>query len=103
MHPKPYFRRPGALHAGPFPGGRAGLDPVLRIVGLCLLAIAGFAFHQLFHRIHTDVAHATTIGGMLIGATGFASASLGAAMAMLGGHLLDPVRISGRWQGRDGD
>jgi hypothetical protein len=102
MHRKPYLQPANALRDGVFPASRRMRDPVLRIAGLGLLAVAFAACHGLLRSVHAGVPHAATIFEFIVGATGFLGLTLGGALTALGGHLLDPVAVSRRWRGSEG-
>jgi hypothetical protein len=102
MYRKPYLEPVNAPPGGVFPVSRRMRDPVLRIAGLVLLAVAFATCHGLLRSVHAGVPHAATIFEFIVGATGFLGLTLGGALTALGGHLLDPVTVSRRWRGGEG-
>lgn len=73
-------------------------DLPFRLAGLVLILIAAAALYGLIHLIRAGAHHPATIAELLVGAAGFAAASTGGALLMLGAHLLDPVATSERRQ-----
>lgn len=85
MYREPH-RRPPVAH----------IDPAFRLAGLVLILVAVAAICALIHLVQAGVRHPATIAEFVTGATGFAAASAGTALLLLGKHLLDPVAISER-------
>ncbi len=72
---------------------RLRTDLSLRAGGVLSLAIAVIAIHTLA-RLYPQ----TSPLAFLLATIGFLSASAGAMLAVVGGHIRDPVRISARWR-----
>lgn len=71
-------------------------DLILRLMGLVLLCLAVLIGRRLFavpdaHAKEKPLAY-------LLAAAGMASACGGAALTVIGRHLLDPVPLSARWR-----
>jgi hypothetical protein len=58
--------------------------------------LAAAALNALDHLVQTGARHPATPIEFMTGFAGFAAASAGAALLLLGKHLLDPVAISER-------
>lgn len=72
---------------------RLRTDLSLRATGVLSLAIAATAIHT-FARLYQQ----TGPLAFLLATIGFLSASAGAMLVVVGGHIHDPVRISARWR-----
>lgn len=70
-------------------------DPALRLAGLALLCVAVVVGRHLFAA--PDPQGKVTASAYLLALVGMASASTGAALAVLGRHLFDEVELSERW------
>ena len=70
-------------------------DMLLRLAGLALLGLAFVIGRHLFGA--ADPRGKTTPLCYLLALVGMASASSGAALAVLGRHLFDQVALSARW------
>ncbi|PZU59098.1 MAG: hypothetical protein DI547_07640 [Sphingobium sp.] len=81
---------------------RGGIDLALRAGGAALVGTGWLIGRRLEGIMPPDVATRVTFLDMLLAAAMFASLSLGFAMLLLGGHLLDKVQVSERWAARRG-
>lgn len=70
-------------------------DLALRCAGLLLLGLAAMIGRHLFAA--ADPSAKARLSAYLLALIGIASASAGAAMTLLGGHLRDRVELSARW------
>lgn len=76
---------------------RLGAQIGLRVAGLGLLASAWFECGLLRRLVMETPAADTTVGELLLAALMFLSVSAGAALAVIGGGLWKPVKVSERW------
>ena len=67
----------------------------LRLAGILLLVVAGLIAHRLFVTPDPQAKHEPI--AYLLALVGMASASSGAALAVLGPHLFDQVDLPARW------
>lgn len=70
----------------------------LRVAGLALL-VTCWPEGRVLDRLVADPIAAHGAGALLLAALLFVSASLGAALAIVGPGLWKPVRLSARWDG----
>ena len=77
--------------------GWAGL--ALRVAGAALLSGSAIVLSYLFDRFG-GARGAPGAFELLLALIGFASASAGSAMLLLGAHLFDEIEISARWAHR---
>ena len=78
-------------------GNRIIEDLGLRVAGLLLLAIGALAMRRLFMGTPLPRGHTISLAEVGLAAIGFLGLSLGSALFVLGGHLLDQVELSERW------
>lgn len=75
---------------------RRWADPALRLTGVLLMGVAMLVGRRLFGA-PCPQARVTPLC-YLLALIGMASASAGAALAVLGHHLFDRVELSARWR-----
>ena len=76
---------------------RKGAGPAIRLLGAILVALAYFAATALRRRALAGPPLDGDALAWLLAAASFLCASCGAAMALLGDHLFDPVMVARRW------
>lgn len=91
--------RPGRQIGSPDGNGRS-TDILLRLGGLILIALAVSAVYRLGHLARPGARGAGSALEYLLAMLGFACASAGSVMTILGKHLFDAVELSERWQPR---
>jgi hypothetical protein len=74
---------------------RKWASALLRLAGLALLCLATFVARRLFGIAHPE-ARLNPLD-YLLALIGFASASTGSALTVMGRHLFDQVALSARW------
>ncbi len=72
-------------------------DAVLRVCGMASCAIGFFAIRSLVALRSADNQLPNGPLPLVLAAAGFACASLGAALLVLGHHIFDKVEVSARW------
>lgn len=74
------------------------LDAAFRGSGALLLLMAGLAVRELLRRVVAEGPAFPGAVAYLCAAVGFLAGCVGAALLVLGAHLLDPVPVSRRWR-----
>jgi len=76
---------------------RPWAGPLIRLLGLALIALAVAVGRALFARSGASPAE-LGVRDWLLALVDFASASVGGGMLLAGAHLFDQIEVSARWR-----